>query len=57
MVFNDIHSECQRCEYLRAWSIHMNGDHDYCCRKSPSFIRKDLHREPCEKFEEKRSVE
>ena len=54
MILKDIHSECQRCTNLKAWSIHMNGDHDYCCRCRPSgFISKDLHQEPCERFEEK----
>ena len=56
MIFKDIHSECQRCEYLRAWSIHMNGEHDYACRKHPMFISKDLHQEPCEKFKERINV-
>lgn len=54
MIIKDIHSECQRCANLRAWNIHMNGEHDYCCRCRPSgFISKDLHQEPCEKFEKK----
>ena len=51
MIFKDIHNECQRCANLKAWNMHMNGEHDYCCRCRPSgFISKDLHREPCEKF-------
>ena len=51
MKLENIHSECQRCANLKAWNIHMNGDHDYCCRCKPSsFISKDLHWEPCEKF-------
>ena len=54
MIIKDIHSECQRCANLKVWNIHMNGEHDYCCRCRPSgFISKDLHQEPCEKFEEK----
>ena len=54
MILKDISSECQRCANLKAWSIHMNGDHDYCFRCRPSgFISKDLHCEPCGKFEEK----
>ena len=50
MILKDIHTECQRCENLKAWNIHMSGEHDYACRKHPMFISKDLHREPCEKF-------
>lgn len=51
MILRDISSECQRCANLKAWNIHMNGEHDYCCRCRPSgFISKDLHREPCKKF-------
>ena len=54
MILKDIHSECQRCANLKAWSIHMNGEHDYCCRCRPSgFISKDLHCEPCERFEKR----
>ena len=51
MILKDISSECQRCANLKAWNIHMNGEHDYCCRCRPSgFISKDLHQVPCEKF-------
>lgn len=54
MKLKDIHSECQRCANLKAWNIHMNGEHDYACRKYPSgLVSKDLHREDCERFEEK----
>ena len=53
MILKDISEECRSCANLKAWNIHMNGQHDYCCSKPPRFISKDLHREPCEKFEEK----
>ena len=54
MKLKDIHGECQRCINLKAWSIHMNGEHDYACRKYPSgLVSKDLHQEGCERFEEK----
>lgn len=51
MKLKDIHSECQICANLKSWNIHMNGEHDYMCRKRPSgFVSKDLHQEPCERF-------
>ena len=54
MKLDEVHNECKRCANLKAWNIHMNCNHDYCCRYRPSgFINKDLHWEPCEKFEEK----
>lgn len=56
MILKDIHSECQRCTNLKAWNIHKNGEYDYRCNRPSgffAFVSKDLHHEPCEKFEEK----
>ena len=53
MITKDIHSECQRCANLKAWNIHMNGEHYYCCRCKPSGFISEVRWEPCEKFEER----
>lgn len=51
MKIEEVHDECQKCIYLRAWNLRMNGDHDYGCRKKPDFcILRSRHKEPCDKF-------
>lgn len=43
----EIHSECQKCVYLRTWKIRS----DFSCWKKPDFcILKSRHKEPCDKF-------
>ena len=54
MILKYIHDECKSCEYLRAWSVRMNNEHSYCCRRLPSkYIRQDLHKEPCPEYRKK----
>lgn len=50
-----VHSECQRCANLVAWNLHMDGNHDYCCKcRSYIFINKNFPKgHPCGKFVDK----
>lgn len=48
-----IPAKCQNCIYMRAWSIRMDGNHEYDCRKKP---RSMVGNPDCEWFE-KRELE
>ena len=36
MKQEEIPTKCRDCIYMRAWSLHMDGNHEYDCRKKPS---------------------
>lgn len=33
--WNELPDQCQKCENLQTMSLHMDGNHYYCCGKYP----------------------
>ena len=53
MKLKDLPEECQHCANLKAWSLYMDGNHDYTCLEMPmtkKFLSRDYHNDPCKKF-------
>lgn len=49
-TLKNLHYECSTCENIQVFSLHMSGDHDYCCKKTPNPITKDKHNKPCNRY-------
>lgn len=49
MKRKEIPEKCRGCYHMRAWSIHMDGDHEYGCRKLPVSMVGDPN---CDMYEE-----
>ena len=48
MKRNDIPYPCYNCFNMRVCNLHMNGNHDYACRKKPP---SEYGNPECNKFE------
>lgn len=47
MKAKEIPYPCVCCLHMKAWNLHMNGDHDYACCKKP---RPKWGEPECDKF-------
>ena len=48
MKVKEIPRPCDTCINMRAWNLHMNGDHDFTCIKKPPSKYGDPE---CDKYE------
>lgn len=45
--WSEICEQCKQCENIKAWSLHMDGNHDYCCARGYPLRDGNI---PCPKF-------
>lgn len=47
--WQELPEQCKKCEHMRVFSLHMDGNHNYCCAKYPLKDSNAI----CPKFEKK----